>query len=440
MPLSEIQRIVQEVCKEVAQQSHDGTRSLTSRDACFTTGDEILDEALGGGIRTNMVWEICGERCVVLPFNEIYAQSDLSAAGKTQLALQLALSVQLPEDEGGLSGSACFLSTHAKLPTSRFMQIVESHPKLIADHCGLNDIHTMAVPTVDILLHALKNALPSLITSVARDGTRKPVRVVIIDSLSALFTASDKPSTTSLSERAKSLTAISSIMHGMVSQHNLAFVVVNAVKDVFFRHSSGTNGEGKNDIIYSQQSRWFNSDLAAPGGHLKEATLGLVWANQLNARIMLTRTNRRRAVEEESRPSKRRRTGSSEGSEVIRVDDSVLLRRFAVLFSSVGAPRSVDFIITESGVFGRTEERPEGYPINTTIIPEEGPSNPSGANANDRGTGTGGELDEIGDDSIYWNSFDEFTKDELLSIDFDGLDEANINEKLRASQVEASDL
>ena len=29
----------------------------------FTTGDSRLDEALGGGIRTGMVWEVAGERC-----------------------------------------------------------------------------------------------------------------------------------------------------------------------------------------------------------------------------------------------------------------------------------------------------------------------------------------------------------------------------------------
>ena len=32
-------------------------------DEIFTTGDGVLDQALGGGVRTGMVWEICGERC-----------------------------------------------------------------------------------------------------------------------------------------------------------------------------------------------------------------------------------------------------------------------------------------------------------------------------------------------------------------------------------------
>jgi len=30
----------------------------------FTTGDPRLDDALGGGIRTGMIWEVAGERCV----------------------------------------------------------------------------------------------------------------------------------------------------------------------------------------------------------------------------------------------------------------------------------------------------------------------------------------------------------------------------------------
>lgn len=31
-------------------------------DEKFTTGDVVLDKALGGGIRTGMVWEVVGER------------------------------------------------------------------------------------------------------------------------------------------------------------------------------------------------------------------------------------------------------------------------------------------------------------------------------------------------------------------------------------------
>lgn len=379
------------------------------------------------------------------------AHTSDSASGKTQLALQLTLAVQLPEADGGLSGSACYLTTHAKLPTSRLTQMMDSQPCLTSEHCNLVDIHTMAVPTVDILLHALRNLLPTLMANLARDETKKPVRLVIIDSISALFNTVDKPTSTSLGERSRALTTISSVMHALAFQHGIAFVVVNTVKDVFSYYASGNDGAAENsDIVYSRQSRWFNSDSSASGGHLKEAMLGLVWANQLNARIMLTRTGRRRSVDEACRPSKRRRTDGADGVTSdsrngvgnIHADNSVLLRRFTVLFSSVCEPRSVDFIITEAGVSGRDEEKAAGYPVNADIVPDvavtlHDPS-PDEAAGNSANALAGSEMDDIGDDSLYWNTFNDFTKDELLSIDFDGLDEANITQELQVSQAEGA--
>ena len=62
-PLSEIQRIIGIVCKEVAQEARNSRRFTPAQDECFTTGDSILDGCLGGGVRTGMVWELCGERC-----------------------------------------------------------------------------------------------------------------------------------------------------------------------------------------------------------------------------------------------------------------------------------------------------------------------------------------------------------------------------------------
>jgi RecA/RadA recombinase len=34
----------------------------------LTTGDTTLNRVLGGGIRTGMVWEFVGERCVLIPY------------------------------------------------------------------------------------------------------------------------------------------------------------------------------------------------------------------------------------------------------------------------------------------------------------------------------------------------------------------------------------
>ena len=54
----------------------------------LTTGCDILDEFLGGGILSQGITEVAGE----------------SAAGKTQFCMQLCLTVQLPVKSGGLGG------------------------------------------------------------------------------------------------------------------------------------------------------------------------------------------------------------------------------------------------------------------------------------------------------------------------------------------------
>lgn len=59
-------RVIDAVCSESAPPrirrledvKHEG-------DEKCTTGDPHLDNALGGGIRTGMLWEVAGERCVV---------------------------------------------------------------------------------------------------------------------------------------------------------------------------------------------------------------------------------------------------------------------------------------------------------------------------------------------------------------------------------------
>ena len=56
----------------------------------LTTGCSTIDEALGGGILSRGVTEIAGE----------------SGAGKTQICLQLCLTVQLPRSNGGLGGGS----------------------------------------------------------------------------------------------------------------------------------------------------------------------------------------------------------------------------------------------------------------------------------------------------------------------------------------------
>ncbi|KAJ7694125.1 P-loop containing nucleoside triphosphate hydrolase protein [Mycena rosella] len=301
-----------------------------------STGDAHLDAALGGGLRTGMLWEIFGQ----------------SAAGKTQMALQLSLFAQVPASLGGLSGSACYITISSKLPTSRLLQIVDAHPLLSREICGLDDINTMKTPTIPVLIHVLSKILPDLVAQRVDDPELKPVKLVIIDALAELFHSSDKTTTTTLIERSQNIAEISTLLHVLASKYNLAVLVLNEVSDVFNHGESGTSSSG--GLVYNQQAKWFGAADTVPGESNKEASLGLVWANQVNARIMMSRTGRRRYLED-SLQNKRQKAddghSSGNGGATTNADDgAILVRRLSVVFSSVAPPSSVDYIVTAAGI------------------------------------------------------------------------------------------
>lgn len=105
-------------------------------------------------------------------------------------------------------------------------------------------------------------------------------------------------------------------------------------------------------LSYSFQSRWFNT-AEFFGERTKEASLGLVWANQVNTRIMLSRTSRRKYLNSE-KFSKRVRlnnhAGTSTPSAAQDEQQPALIRRLSVIFSNVCLPFSLDYIVTEVGV------------------------------------------------------------------------------------------
>ena len=183
------------------------------------------------------------------------------------------------------------------------------------------------------------------------------MKLVIIDALTELFHSSEKTSKATLFDRSKDLNEIASALHTIAGTHNVAVVVINEVIDRFER---GPAPSSSTDLIYSDKSRWFNTCNSVPGENTKEASLGLVWANQLNARVMLSKTGRRRYIDEsellqsQQQPQKKARVGSdSSAPQQPTYDDdtqqATLVRRLSVIFSSVSAPVSMDYIITHEG-------------------------------------------------------------------------------------------
>jgi DNA repair protein RAD57 len=278
-----------------------------------------------------------------------------SASGKTQLALQLSLLVQLPVAQGGLNGSACYLTTSAGLPTPRLVELLHEHPLLAGSHCNLDNIQTSATKTVTSLLHALSEVLPASIH--AAKARSKPLKLLIIDSLADLLLEDTKTSATTLSDRSRNLSAIAAQLHTLATAHQLAVVALNRVTDVWDQRPDADLGQ-PSELLYADQARIFGrASERAP----KSAALGLVWANQVNARIMLARTERRHAVPEEEsyhhHDRKRLRVVDERGRGTcaVRTDD-IVVRRLTVIFSSVCAPASVDFLVTSRGVETLTDD------------------------------------------------------------------------------------
>jgi DNA repair protein RAD57 len=219
---------------------------------------------------------------------------------------------------------------------------------------------------VHILLNVLENQVPSFIETIAKTPSRKPVKLLIIDALTELFHLVEKTSTASLVARSQQLTQISALLHRLASRYNIAIVVLNEVADVFDNYAVDSEKSDSGLLSYSEQARWFSRGHSVYGENKKEASLGLVWANQVNTRVMLSRTGRRRYVEEETNAEeggKRRKTeergeGGSRSNQAPEPEPS-LIRRLTVIFNSAGSPTSCDYIVTPAGVKGlQSEERP----------------------------------------------------------------------------------
>jgi len=76
----------------------------------ISTGSKALDELFGGGLETQSITEMYGS----------------FRSGKTQMAHQLAVNVQLPPDKGGLSATAIYVDTEGTFRPERLVDMAEA--------------------------------------------------------------------------------------------------------------------------------------------------------------------------------------------------------------------------------------------------------------------------------------------------------------------------
>jgi DNA repair protein RadA len=132
----------------------------------LTTGSKSFDDLFGGGLETQAMTEFYGE----------------FGSGKTQIAHQIAVNVQLPSEKGGLNGSAIMVDTENTFRPERIKDMAEGAEldyedvlKNIRVARAYNSNHQI------LLVEKAKEMAEDL------KGTEKPVRLMIIDSATAHF-------------------------------------------------------------------------------------------------------------------------------------------------------------------------------------------------------------------------------------------------------------
>jgi DNA repair protein RadA len=129
----------------------------------ISTNAKALDELLGGGVETQAITEFSGE----------------FGSGKTQLAHQIAVDVQLPVDGGGLLGEAVYIDTESTFRPERVVDMAKGAG--LDPETALSRIH---------VARAYNSNHQMLLVQKAQELAReRPIRLLVVDSLTAHFRA-----------------------------------------------------------------------------------------------------------------------------------------------------------------------------------------------------------------------------------------------------------
>uniref|UniRef100_A0A3B3CTD2 DNA repair protein n=1 Tax=Oryzias melastigma TaxID=30732 RepID=A0A3B3CTD2_ORYME len=250
----------------------------------------VLDGLLRGGLPVGGITELSGP----------------SGAGKTQLALQISLSVQYPVEHGGLGAGALYICTEDSFPIRRLQQMIseqailrsEVPPSVISGLHFSDHVYIEHAADLDSLQVCLSRRAPVLLAA----GL---VRLIVVDSVAALFRSEFQ--TEDWLERNKQLLTFSTMLHQLSQEFTTPVLCINQ------QESHGAVGSSSGPL----------SSSVTPA-------LGLAWANQVMMRLMMLRHQ----------------------TTVSRGDQSSTLRRLEVVFAPHLARSKRDVGVWREGVRG----------------------------------------------------------------------------------------
>ena len=170
----------------------------------ISTGSKNFNDLLGGrGIESKAITEVFGA----------------FGSGKTQLALSLAVNVQLPKEQGGVNGKAVYIDTEGTFRPERIKQFgagLGANPEKVLKNIfvarAFNSDHQMLL--LEKVGEMIKNG--------------EPIKLLIVDSLTAHFRA-EYSGRGQLADRQQRLNRYLHDLMKLAEQRNIAVLVTNQV-------------------------------------------------------------------------------------------------------------------------------------------------------------------------------------------------------------------
>ena len=168
----------------------------------ISTGSKALDTLLGGGVETQAITEAHGA----------------FGSGKSQLAHQLAVIVQLPKEKGGLGGKALFIDTEQTFRPERIRDMAEALG--IDANKALENVYAARAYNSDHQVVLAEKA-----EDVIKNNN---IRIMIVDSLTSTF-RSDYTGRGTLANRQQKLNRHLHHLQRLADVYNMAVYVTNQV-------------------------------------------------------------------------------------------------------------------------------------------------------------------------------------------------------------------
>jgi len=202
----------------------------------ITTGSSSFDEILAGGVWTGSITEIAGAY----------------GTGKTQLCFQLCINAQIPQEEGGLEGSAYFIDTEGTFFPGRIVQMALA--------ANLDSKEILSKILVSRAYNT--NHLTLLISEAKRYFKERNIKLLIIDSIASHFRA-EFTGKEAIPARQQLLMRHGEILQRYADIYDIAILVTNQVL------------MNPDAVVY---------------GKIEEPALGLAWAHRPTHRILLRKS------------------------------------------------------------------------------------------------------------------------------------------------------